>query len=173
MVQLRIIQGETRSTFYGIILGTWLLVAIYAMAHDQYLVAIAPQHFTDYHSNPFSIQSPRLLALVLSFGASFSPGLALGIASYFVARAGSRPKVAAQTVLKGTCVVIAATELTAAAAGLVAYTRNAPVFPTSFYPESSPEIYASQTIQLVCYLAAACYSMLLLGWMRLRRGRGC
>ena len=37
---------ETRFGFYGTVFGTWAIVAVYAILHDQYVVRISPEHFT-------------------------------------------------------------------------------------------------------------------------------
>ena len=56
--------GTSRRDSYGIILGIWGMVALYAVLHDQYLVRIAPEHFTVYHYPIGDIQNPHLLAAV-------------------------------------------------------------------------------------------------------------
>ncbi len=37
----RWLSGESRLSFYSTVFGVWLMVAIYAIVHDQYLVRIA------------------------------------------------------------------------------------------------------------------------------------
>ena len=69
------------------------MVAAYAIIHDQYLVRIAPEHFTVYHDNPEGIENASVLAAWIALKASVSPGLLLGIATWVVARSGSCPKI--------------------------------------------------------------------------------
>lgn len=73
-----LLAGEDRGSFYVTVFGIWLIVAIYAIAHDQYIVTIAPEHFTVYHPNPHGIENSRLLAAWSAVLASVSPGLLLG-----------------------------------------------------------------------------------------------
>lgn len=79
---------ERRSITYSIVFGIWGLTAIYAAIHDQYIVRIAPEHFTMYHKALWNIQTPELLALAYAFKASLAPGLILGVTCAFVARHG-------------------------------------------------------------------------------------
>ncbi len=163
------LASDSRAKFYQTLLGVWFMVALYAMAHDQYIVRIAPQHFALYHPRLLPIANLNLFALVYSFGASFSPGLLLGTAAYFVARAGSLPKIPVRSILRGTAVVILLTEATSAGLGLVAYAFNAPVFPTILYPEFTRPMLVTQTIQLTCYLSAAFFSLLFLAHLHMKR----
>jgi hypothetical protein len=164
----RIIQDD-RSNFYKVVLGVWAMVAVYAMAHDQYIVQIAPKHFSEYHSEILGIQNLQLLALVHAFGASFSPGLLLGTALFFVTRAGPQPKLKIRKIYIGTLVVIGITELISASSGLIVYMTGQPLYPESWYPEQSLPIWITQTIQLTCYATSALFSaMLLLYFYRFR-----
>ena len=168
------LADDSRGKFYQILLGVWAMVALYAMAHDQYIVRIAPQHFALYHPRLFPIADLKLFALMYSFVASFSPGLALGTAAFFVARAGSLPKIPVRAILAGAAIVIILTEATAAMLGVAAYISNAPVLPAILYPEMTRPILVTQTIQLTCYPAAACFSLLFLALLPMKRRRlGC
>jgi hypothetical protein len=53
---------EKRGRAYAIVFGIWLMVAIYSIGHDQYVVGIAPQHFTVYHAPIGQLRAPRALA---------------------------------------------------------------------------------------------------------------
>ena len=102
--------NDTRSNTYPIILSVWGLVALYAVLHDQYIVRIDPTHFTVYHPPIGNISNPAILAAIHAFLASLSPGLALGLAAMVAARLGPLPKVGTKFILKGTIILILATE---------------------------------------------------------------
>lgn len=91
---------EKRSVAYAIIFGIWAEVFLYCLLHDQYLVRIAPEHFTIYHEPLWGIGNPSLLAAAWAFRASIGPGLILGLAALFLARAGSLPKIAPGTLVE-------------------------------------------------------------------------
>ena len=149
---------ESRRTTYGIILGVWGIVAVYAILHDQYIVRISPEHFTVYHHPLLGIEDPYWLAAAYAFLASFSPGLLLGVACLFTARIGNAPKISVGFVLKGVVVVVILTEVVAASAGLYVYQSEKGIYPESWYPEKSVSILVTQTIQVTCYLSAAFFS---------------
>lgn len=153
---------ETRRIAYSTIVGVWMIVAIYAVLHDQYLVRISPEHFTEYHPQIWGIQDPHLLAAALAFNASFGPGLLLGVACLFAARAGSFPKPPIQSVLLGVVAVIAATELVSASLGYYVHRTQQPLYPLWCYPDTSLPLLVTQTIQISCYLASALFSGVLL-----------
>ncbi|MBT3221589.1 MAG: hypothetical protein HN348_21115, partial [Proteobacteria bacterium] len=73
----------------GIAFGVWLMVALYAILHDQYIVRIAPEHFTVYHRSIPGVVNPRLQAAVLAFTASILPSQALAIALIIACRVGT------------------------------------------------------------------------------------
>lgn len=161
--------SEPRSVFYRVVLGVWLMVAAYAVLHDQYLVCIAPEHFTKYHPALFGLQNPALLAFCLAFGASVSPGLALGTALYFVCRAGDRPRIEPHRVFRAVLMVIGISEgVSLLAAGWVYLTRE-PLYPASCYPDKSLSMLVTQTIQLTCYLVSGTASATLLVYFWRRR----
>ena len=65
------------------------------------------------------------------------------------------------------CVALAAGLL----AGAVAWKTGRPVFPESIYPDLSPPMVISQSIQVTCYAASGLVSLLFLGWIVWRRAR--
>jgi len=160
---------ESRRVTYGIILGVWGIVAVYAILHDQYIVRISPEHFTVYHHPLWEIENPYWLAAAYAFLASFSPGFLLGVACMFSARFGSAPKIAVGVVLKGVVLVVILTEIVAASAGLYAYHSLRAIYPDSWYPEESVSILVTQTIQITCYLSAALFSGLFILFLITRR----
>lgn len=161
--------GERRQVTYTIILGVWSMVAVYAILHDQYIVRIAPEHFTIYHKPLWGILEPKLLAAAYAFRASFGPGLVLGMACAFVARAGDRPKVGYGFIFLGTSLVILATEILSVSAGLICYYLEEPLFPSAWYPDPSLPMLVTNTIQITCYLASALCSLLFLCQIGKRR----
>jgi hypothetical protein len=158
-------------TFGQVFFGVWAMVALYAMLHDQYIVRIAPEHFTVYHPNPLGIRQAWLRALATAFGASFAPGLMLGLATFVLARVGPWPKVAPKTIFKGEVVVLALTEAAAEVAGWAERLGFGTVFPEAVYQGLTPALRRAQTIQLTCYSAAAIFSVGLLGFLLLRRAQ--
>ncbi len=163
---------ESRKITYGIILGVWGIVAIYAILHDQYIVRISPEHFTVYHRPLLGIENPYWLAAVYAFLASISPGLLLAVACLFVSRLGKAPRLSISFILKGVVVVVVLTELTAASAGLYVHRSQQGIYPESWYPENEGALMVTQTIQVTCYLSSAFFSgLLLLLFVRSRRGK--
>ncbi|BDS07418.1 hypothetical protein NT6N_24580 [Oceaniferula spumae] len=154
--------NEKRSVTYSILFKVWLLVAVYAVLHDQYIVRIAPEHFTIYHDPLLGIEHPATLAAVYAFGASFSPGLLLGFSCAVFARGGSLPKLSVKCILIGVIAVIILTELSAAFSGFIVYKSGSVIYPESWYPSHSLRMMVTQTIQVTCYIAAAVLSVILL-----------
>ncbi len=154
--------NEERSTSYRIILGIWAIVAAYAILHDQYIVQIAPEHFTEYHPAIWEIENPRILAAVHAFLASFSPGLLLGVACLFAARAGLLPKVSVRYVLVGVVYLVILTEIFSLMMGYYVHLTGQPLYPKWCYPDFSRPMLVTQTIQLSCYGVSALLSGLFL-----------
>ncbi|MDF1756199.1 MAG: hypothetical protein P1U89_25655 [Verrucomicrobiales bacterium] len=165
------IQKERRSVSYTILLGVWAIVAVYAVLHDQYIVRIAPEHFTVYHDSVFGIESPEVTAAILALGASVSPGLTLGMACVFVARWGRRPKVKRHSIFGGVLFVVIMTETLCASVGFYVYRSRIPVFPEFLYPDHSLPMLVTQSIQLSCYFGGAIFSGLFLMAMLVYRKR--
>ena len=126
---------DSRVSAYGIIFGVASMVVVYAILHDQYLVRIAPEHFTVYHAPLWSITNPFLLAGAYALLASLVPGLILGLACFVVGRLGFWPKVGTKRILIGVSAVIMATEVVAASSGLLAWSLGRGILPRFFYPD--------------------------------------
>jgi len=107
---------EKRSVVYTLVFGIWAEVFFYCVLHDQYLIRIAPEHFTVYHAPLWGITDLTTLAFAWAFKASIGPGLLLGLAAVFVGRAGSLPKMPVKRMLK----VVAGSIVVAELAGLLA-----------------------------------------------------
>ena len=166
---------ERRGTSYQIVFGVWAMVAVYAVLHDQYVVRIAPEHFTVYHEPVWNLTDAGALAAAWAFKASFIPGFLLGFAALVVGRRGTRPRVAVSRLLLGTGVVILASELVSAGSGWWAHRTGDRIYPDRVYPEMTGPVMVTQTIQLTCYLASAGFSALWLmgiaAWRRRSPGR--
>lgn len=155
-------KNETRKGFYLTLVGTWAIIAVYAVLHDQYLVRINPAHFTDYHPNPLNIENDQLLATFLAFFASFTPGLSLALALYTVGRLGDRPKIPPGILLRKVLILVGVTEICALCSLFyVGFTRKG-LYPAHFYPEDSLAMLSSQTVQLTTYIVAILGSGMLL-----------
>lgn len=146
------------------------MVAVYAVLHDQYIVRICPEHFTLYHEPMWGLSDPAQLAAAWAFNASFSPGLALGLACAFVARNGTWPKISPVTVYKGVLVVIVVAEMCSMLSGWWVYQSQEPLLPRWVYPSDDPNLLITATIQWVCYLTSGLGSGCLLLWiLKVRR----
>lgn len=161
MMLLRRMLDESRQASFTLLLQVWVLVAFYAMLHDQYVIRIAPEHFTVYHRPLWGIQNHTLLAATWGFLGSLAPGLLLGLGCLMAARAGGWPKLSARIVLRGVALVLAATELCSATAGIIVFRRGSGLFPADWYVEASLPLLVTQTIQITCYLVGACFAALL------------
>lgn len=160
---------EKRSVVYTIVFGIWLEVFLYCLLHDQYLVRIAPEHFTVYHAPLWGISDPPLLAAAWAFRASIGPGLVLGLAAMFLARAGGRPKIAPATLLKIVPGPILFTEACGLLTGAWVWKTGRPLYPEIVYPDLDKPLLITQTIQLTCYGVGALTSLAFLIWIVRRR----
>ncbi len=156
---------------YAIVFGIWAEVFLYCVLHDQYLIRIAPEHFTEYHPPLWGIENLTLLAVAWAFRASIGPGLGLGLAALFFARAGRRPKMEPGVLLKTVPWLILATEAAGLLAGAWVWKTGRPLFPAVVYPDFSKPMLVTQTIQLTCYGVGGLMSLLFLGWIAGRRLR--
>lgn len=166
------ILNERRSITYPIIFGVWAIVAVYCILHDQYIVRIAPEHFTIYHEPCWGVTEAKPLAAIYGFRASLGPGLLFGIACTFAARQGSRPTLNLAFILKGTLTIILIAEICSLSAGYFSYRTRSPLYPIAFYPNTSHKLLVTQTIQLTCYLSSTFLSagfILLILYKRLRK----
>ncbi len=156
---------ERRPVVYAIVLGIWLEVFLYCTLHDQYLVTLAPEHFTVYHPPLWGIENERLLALAWAFRASIGPGLVLGLAAAFVGRAGSRPRMPVAAMLKAVALGLLVTELAGLAAGAWSWFTGRTIYPEAIYPELTRPLVTAQSIQLTCYLAGTLVAAGFLRWV--------
>ncbi len=147
---------------YSLTLGVWAIVAAYAILHDQYIVRIAPEHFTIYHGEMWGLTEPKALAAAWAFGSSWYPGILLGMVCTLAARAdASVPRVAARDVLKSAAAVVCLVEASAAISGLIAHRLGHRLYPARFYHAPGVRLQLAQTIQLTSYWASAVFSITL------------
>lgn len=162
--------AERRSVSYAVILGIWGMTFAYCLLHDQYLVRLAPEHFTVYHPPLWGISDASLLAAAWAFRASIGPGLLVGMAALFIGRGGARPRVPVPRMLKGYALGLVITELAGLAAGAWSWFTGRTLYPEIVYPELTRPLVTSQSIQLTCYLAGTLVGAVYLAWLwRLRR----
>lgn len=138
--------NERRSVVYTIVFGIWAQVFLYCVLHDQYLIRIAPEHFTVYHAPLWGITDLSLLAAAWAFKASIGPGLLLGLGAAFVGRAGTRPRMPVGKILKVNAGLIVVTELCGLASGAYAWMTGEMLYPEMIYPEETRPLITTQTI---------------------------
>ncbi len=160
----REVPGESWKSFFTVFLGTWLAVWFYAAVHNQYLIRIAPEHFTVWHYRIPWTQNYTLLGILYAGGASVSPGGILGALLYVAGRLFDRPRVPAHLLILRTGWVWLAVEVFAGTSGLLVWWTGRPLYPASFYPTMSPGLLITQTIQITAYAAGAVFSVALLFW---------
>jgi len=148
---------------YSLAVGIWAIVAVYAILHDQYIVRIAPAHFTEFHDPMWGIKYPRVLAAAYAFRSSWYPGALLGMACALAARADSMPRLSHRFVLKSVAGVIFLTEFVVVMSGVVSYRRGQGIYPDDFYHAPQLLLQVAQTIQLTSYWMAAVWSAFLIG----------
>jgi hypothetical protein len=158
------VPDESWKSFLTVFLGTWLAVWFYAAAHNQYLIRIAPEHFTVWHYKMPFTQDYTLLGILHAGGASISPGGILGALLYVTGRLFDRPRVPARKLILSTAWVWLAVEVCAIASGLIVWRTGRPLYPDTLYPAKSLGLLITQTIQITAYAAGALFSLGLLAW---------
>jgi len=162
---------ERRAVVYGLTFGIWAEVFLYCVLHDQYLVRLAPEHFTVYHPPLWGIENESLLALAWAFRASVGPGILLGMAATFLGRSGRLPKMPLKPMFKGVALGLVVTECFGLAAGAYSWFTGRTLFPEIIYPELTRPLITSQSIQLTCYLVGGVVGVVFLTWVRRWRRR--
>ncbi|MBI5247396.1 MAG: hypothetical protein HY923_09455 [Elusimicrobia bacterium] len=156
-------KGESRKSAYTLAAGIWAIVTVYAILHDQYIVRLAPEHFTVYHDPMWGLRRPRAIALAYAFRGLWYPGILLGMACTLAARADSMPRLRPRFVLKGVVGVTLLTEFISIVSGIVAYQRGQGIYPAGFYPDPRPILQVTQTIQLTGYWSSALWCCFMIG----------
>lgn len=166
------LTDDSRRTTYGIIFGIWFVIAAYAVMHDQVIVRIAPEHFTDYHDPVPGVDDPRWLAAIHALAASVVKGLPFGILCVWIGRRGGLRKIPVRALFLGTLLILVLTELGAVSAGFRVHQTGTALYPGAWYPDHTRPILVTQTVQITCYLSAFFYSLIFFPAMHSWRRRG-
>ncbi|HEY5792997.1 MAG TPA: hypothetical protein VIS74_06850 [Chthoniobacterales bacterium] len=157
-----VISGESWKTLFAVVFGTWMAIWVYAVLHNQYLIRIAPEHFTVWHYKMPFFTSYTMLGIAYAFAASFSPGMFLGICLYVSGRLFNRPKFSPKELIFSTFWVWIAVEICSPAAGFWVWHFKAGIYPDWVYPDNSLGLLITQSIQITAYLSGAAFSILLI-----------
>lgn len=134
------------------------MIVAWACLHDLYLIGVEPRHFTEYHRPLLPITHHGLLALQYASVATLGPGLVFGFLAWLACRAGQRRVVPLGRAAGGFALVIAMIETGLLLLGAHARERfeqgAAPLYPLWAYPEHSPGILVTQTVNISAYLFA-------------------
>lgn len=137
--------------FAGMVVG-------WAILHDLYLIRVEPRHFTEYHRPLLPITHHALLAVQYATVATFGPGLVFGFLAWLACRAGSRATVSLGRAAGGFALLMAGVEAVLLLLGAHARARIAegrpPLYPLFAYPDQTPGILVSQTVNISAYLIA-------------------
>lgn len=161
MLLTRVVK-EPRGASLALLFEIWAAVAVYAVLHDQYLIRIAPEHFTIYHRPLWGIYNLAALAATWAFLASLAPGLLLGVGCLLAARAGPWPRLEPRAILRSVVIILIATEVCSAGAGALVFVSRHGIFPASFYVDQARPLLVTQTIQITCYGTGALFSCAML-----------
>jgi|ERR1051325_1809984 hypothetical protein len=142
----REVAGESWRSFLTVFVGTWLAVWFYAAVHNQYLIRIAPEHFTVWHYRiPFT-QDYTLLGILYAGVASVTPGGILGLLLYVAGRLFDRPRITSQRLILSTAWVWLAVEVCAIVTGAIVWRTGQPLYPDSLYPAKSLGLEAQRSV---------------------------
>lgn len=128
-----------------IVLISIAAAALYGIIHDQFTVRICVEYFTVFHPPVFATQSPTLLALGWGIIATWWVGAFLGILLAVAARAGSRPKLSAVTLISPIGKLLLVMGGSALVSGLAGYilARNGAISPPEWVSFSlRPSVHA-------------------------------
>jgi hypothetical protein len=125
---------------FKIVLVCIAAAVIYGIVHDQITVRICVEYFTVFHPPVFATQSPTLLAFGGGFIATWWVGAFLGVLLAVAARAGSRPKLSATTLLKPIGKLLAVMAGCAFVAGLIGFVlaKRDLIFPPAWVSYNLP-----------------------------------
>ncbi len=151
------------------------MVVTWACLHGLYLIGVEPRHFTEYHRPLLPIEHHGLLALQYATVATLGPGLVFGFLAWLACRAGKRRVVSLSRAALGFALVMAAVETTLLLLGAHARERFeqglTPLYPLWAYPDQSPGILVTQTVNISAYLIAPTVGVLYLLCVFLTRPR--
>ncbi len=104
-----------------IVLMCVVAAVCYGVVHDQITARVCVEYFTVGHPPLFGTDDPTLLGIGWGVLATWWVGLLLGIPLAMVARAGSRPKRSAGTLVRPVAWLMAVTAVSALGAGLTGW----------------------------------------------------
>ena len=112
----------------------------YGIVHDQFTARICIEYFTIFHPPIFGTQSPTLLGIGWGVIATWWVGAFLGVILAIAARAGSRPKLTAITLLRPIAKLLLTMAICATLSGFLGFalSENNIVFPPSWVAASLP-----------------------------------
>ncbi len=151
------------------------MVVGWAFVHDLYLIHLEPRHFTEYHRPLLPITHLPLLALQYAVVASLGPGMVFGFLAWLACRAGGRGPVPLRRAALEFGGVLVGVEIALLLLGEIARQRvvtgRPPLYPLWAYPDFTPGILVSQTINISAYLIAPAAGALYLAGVFARRRR--
>src|SRR5436190_10578295 len=104
------------------IIGACILTAIlYGVVHDQITARICVEYFTIGHPRLIDSNSPTVLGLFWGVVATWWVGLILGTGLAFAARAGSRPRLRAQHLVRPIGILVLCMAAVAVLAGMTGF----------------------------------------------------
>ena len=114
----------------NIVLMSIVAAVIYGVLHDQITARICVEYFTIGHPPVFGTDDPTLLGLGWGVIATWWAGLLIGVPLAIAARAGTRPKRSAATLVKPVAKLLCSMAVCACLAGIVGwlFARNGAVF---------------------------------------------
>lgn len=105
----------------GIVLVCVVAAVCYGVAHDQVTARVCVEYFTVGHPPVFDTDDPTLLGLGWGIIATWWVGLLLGVPLAIVARAGSRPKRSARSLVRPLGWLLAVMAVCASLAGVAGW----------------------------------------------------
>ena len=151
------------------------MIVTWACLHDLYLIGVEPRHFTEYHRPLLPIKHHGLIALQYATVATLGPGLVFGFLAWLACRAGKRRFVSLSRAAQGFALVMAVVETALLLLGAHARERCeqglAPLYPLWAYPDQSPGILVTQTVNISAYVLAPAVGALYLAAIFLTRSR--
>ena len=169
------IPDQVRGPLARFVLVFGGMIVAWACLHDLYLIGIEPRHFTEYHRPLLPIEHHGLLAIQYAAIATTGPGLAFGFLAWQACRSGKRPAVRLRNAAAGFGLVLATVEAGLLLLGWHARQRIEqglpPLYPAWAYPDQTPGILITQTINISAYLFAPVIGALYLLGLFVYRGR--
>jgi len=149
----------------------------YGICMDQITARVCVEYFTVGHPRIFQTEDPTLLAFGWGIVATWWVGLPLGVPAALVARAGSRPRLAARELLRPIGLLMLAMACFAGISGAVGYVlvRTWPGHDRSLFlrlgEETYPRFMADAWAHGAAYLGGFVGGIVVLVWIWQERNR--